>query len=317
VGFSLLAITFMAYALIANWSDTSKALDSLSWWTLGLALLAGVSALGPAMLAWRTLLADLGSPLTLRAGTQIMFIGNLGKYLPGGIWQVLATVELARDHAAPRKRTLTATVVAMAVTLAAALVLTSIALPLTSASTARQYWWVLALVPFVLVALHPKVLTYALNLALRLARREPLERTITLPAMARSFAWASLGWLLLDIMAWLLVNDIHRGGASDFLPAAAAYMLAWSVGFLAIFAPGGFGVRELALTAALAPLMPVPQALVVATISRLISTIADLLWAGLAYLFARTARRAAQGAPGMNEGTPDLSSVATDMRETS
>ncbi|MCW2913617.1 MAG: hypothetical protein JWN52_1685 [Actinomycetia bacterium] len=315
LGFVLLAIAFMAYALISQWDKAWAALSALSWWSVAGALLAGVLAPGPAMLAWRALLADLGSPLSLPAATQVMFIGQLGKYVPGGVWQVVATVELARDHAAPRKRTFTATVVAMAITLASALALTALALPFTSSGAARDYWWVLALVPVALIGLHPRVLTSALNLALRLARKEPLERAVRLPAIRRALGWTVLGWLLLGVQTWLLVADIHGGGFADFLPASAAFMLAWSVGFLTIFAPGGLGTRELAMTAALAPLMGPPQALVVAVVARLISTVADLAWAGLAFALSR-ARTARTARTGMN-GTPaDLSPVAEAKRLT-
>jgi uncharacterized membrane protein YbhN (UPF0104 family) len=313
-GFVLLVIAFMAYALISQWDKAWAALSALSGWSVAGALLAGVLAPGPAMLAWRTLLADLGSPLPLPAATQVMFIGQLGKYVPGGVWQVVATVELGRDHAAPRKRTFTATVVAMAITLASALALTALALPFTSAEAARDYWWVLALVPLALICLHPRVLTWALNLALRLARKEPLERAVRLPAICRALGWTVLGWLLLGVQTWLLVADIHGGGFADFLPATAAFILAWSVGFLTIFAPGGLGTRELAMTAALAPLMSQPQALVVAVVARLISTVADLAWAGLAFTLSRRTRSAHKALAGMNGGPVGLSPVAETER---
>jgi uncharacterized membrane protein YbhN (UPF0104 family) len=107
-----------------------------------------------------------------------------------------------------------------------------------------------------------------------------------------------LGWLLLGVQTWLLVADIHGGGFADFLPASAAFMLAWSVGFLTIFAPGGLGTRELAMTAALAPLMGQPQALVIAVMARLVSTVADLAWATLAFTLSRASRTGANGVPG-------------------
>jgi uncharacterized membrane protein YbhN (UPF0104 family) len=274
-GFAVLAVAFLAAALISQWSEATAALAALSWWSLALAAAAGMLAPGGAMLAWRALLADLGSPLRLSPAVQVMFLGQLGKYLPGGVWQVVATMELGRDHAAPRKRTFTATVLAMAITLAA--------------------------------ALHPRVLTGALNVALRLARREPLERGVRGGGLLRALGWTILGWALLDVQAWLLVSDVHHGGLSDFLPAAAAYMLAWSVGFLTIFAPGGIGTREVAMAAALAPLMDWPQALVIATVSRLISMAADLAWAALAFALGRLAlsRRGGQApSPAGNVLTP-------------
>jgi hypothetical protein len=316
-GFVVLAVALLTYALVSQWDKAAEALASLSWWSVSLAAIAGVVAPGGAMLAWRVLLADLGSPLPLSAAVRVMFLGQLGKYLPGGVWQVVATMELGRDHAAPRKRTFTATVLGMAVTLASGLALLAVALPLTSAQATRDYWWTLALVPIAVAALHPRLLTGALNLALRLARRDPLERSVRVAALGRAVCWTAAGWLLLDIQAWLLVTDVHHGGLADFLPAAAAYMLAWVVGFLTVFAPGGIGTREVAMAAALAPLMSWPQALVIATVSRLIATVADLAWAGLAFLLGRIAMShaaPAQPEPGGNE--PAAAGLNTSTRRT-
>ena len=58
------------------------------------------------------------------------------------------------------------------------------------------------------------------------------------------------------------------------------------------------------MAAALAPLMGGVQALVVATVTRLISTVADLGWAGFAFLLNSRRRK------GMNPIPADFSSVA-------
>jgi uncharacterized membrane protein YbhN (UPF0104 family) len=69
--------------------------------------------------------------------------------------------------------------------------------------------------------------------------------------------------------------------------AAGGFALAWSVGFLAVFVPAGVGVREAALVAALAPVLDRGDALVVALISRVLMTLGDLAWAGVAVITAR------------------------------
>ena len=95
--------------------------------------------------------------------------------------------------------------------------------------------------------------------------------------------------------AWLLVADLTGKGVSVLPIAAGAYALAWSVGFVLIPFPGGVGPRELAFIAALAPVMPRGSAIVVAVISRLVLTIADLAWAALAFALGRGLRAAAGG----------------------
>ena len=63
----------------------------------------------------------------------------------------------------------------------------------------------------------------------------------------------------------------------DLLLATGGYALAWTVGFLFVIAPAGAGVRELALVAALAPVVDRPAALAVALLSRVLMTLGDLV----------------------------------------
>jgi hypothetical protein len=180
----------------------------------------------------------------------------------------------------------------MLVTLATGLLVAAVALPLSSGAAARQYWWALALAPPALIALYPPVMGWALDRALRLARRPPLERRVSGSGVLRAAAWSLAGWAFFSVHAWLLVAGVTGKGVSVLPIAAGAYALAWSVGFVLIPFPGGVGPRELALIAALAPVMPRGSAIVVAIVSRLVMTIGDLAWAALAFGLGRGALRA-------------------------
>ena len=114
-----------------------------------------------------------------------------------------------------------------------------------------------------------------------------------------------LGWGFFSIHSWLLVADMTGKGVSVLAIAAGAYALAWAVGFVLIPFPGGVGPRELAFIAALAPVMPRGSAIVVAVVSRLVLTIADLAWAALAFALGRGVR-AAPTDPAVN---PDAASA--------
>ena len=304
VKLGLLAITlgFCGYGLYAERADMAAALHQLAWYSVAGAAVAVIAGLGCMMLSWRALLADLGSPLPLRAAARILFIAQLGKYVPGSVWAMAAQVELARAYEVPRRRSASATVVAMLVTLATGLLVAAVALPLSSGAAARQYWWALALAPPALIALYPPVMGWALDRALRLARRPPLERRISGPGVLRAAAWSLTGWAFFSVHSWLLVAGVTGKGVSVLPIAAGAYALAWSVGFILIPFPGGVGPRELALIAALAPVMPRGSAIVVAVVSRLVMTIGDLVWAAVAFGLGRHGRHPAQGVT--RDGTP-------------
>jgi hypothetical protein len=294
VKLGLLAITlgFCAYGLYAERADMAAALHHLAWYSVAGAAIAVIAGLGCMMLAWRALLADLGSPLPLRAASRILFVAQLGKYVPGAVWAAAAQVELARGQQVPRKRSASATVVAMLVTLATGLLVAAVALPLSSGAAARHYWWALALAPPALIALYPPVMGWGLDRALRLAKRPPLERRISGAGVLRAAAWSLAGWAFFSVHSWLLVAGVTGKGVSVLPIATGAYALAWCVGFVLIPFPGGVGPRELALIAALAPVMPRGSAIVVAIVSRLVMTIGDLAWAALAFGLGRGALRA-------------------------
>lgn len=244
----------------------------------GLCVLAG---LGFMMLAWRALLADLGSALPLPAAIRVTFLGQLGKYVPGAAWAVAAQVELARDYDVPRRRSVTASLTAMATTLVAGLAVAGFALPLTSSGAVRRYWWVLAITPLAIACLHPKVVRFCLNLVLRVARRNPLEQAVSMRAMGRALGWTFLGWGCFGVHAWFLISQFARGSWPHVLALSfGAYALAWAAGFLILFFPAGIGPREAALVAVLSTVMPAASALVAALASRMVMTVGDLLWAG-------------------------------------
>jgi uncharacterized membrane protein YbhN (UPF0104 family) len=194
----------------------------------------------------------------------------------------------------------------MAVTLVVGLVAAGVTLPLVSAHAVRQYWWVLAVTPLAAACLHPRVIRFGLGMALRVLRRAPLEGSAGGGGMARALAWTTLGWLCYGAHAWFLISVFAGKSAHVFALSVGGYALAWAVGFLVIFFPGGIGPREVALIAVLAPVMPSGSALVVALASRVVMTVGDLAWAGAGLAIARGGRGASRPAgPGDTRPSPD------------
>jgi uncharacterized membrane protein YbhN (UPF0104 family) len=291
LGLLVLALGFCAYGLFAQRTQVAAAMGNFTWITVVGAFAAAIVAMACMMLAWRAVLRDLGSPLPLPAAIRILFVSQLGKYVPGAVWAPAAQVEMGRGHDVPRARSASAAVMSMLIALATGLLTAAVALPLSSGGAAREYWWALALAPPALICLYPPLTGYLLDRALRLAKRPPLERRIGAAGMARAVGWSLLGWVFYGVHAWLLVSGVTGRGVSVLPIAAGAFALAWSVGFILIPFPGGVGPRELAFVAALAPIMPRGSAIVVAVVSRLVVTVADLTWAAAGFALSRRVRR--------------------------
>jgi len=282
--FAVLTIGGLAYATVKQWSRVADTVAQVNATELVVAVLAMLAGTFLSMMSWRAILADLGSPLRLRDAVGIFFLGQLGKYLPGSVWAVVAQAELGRKHDVPRKQGAVSVLLAMLVGLTAGGLVAAATLPFAAGGELEPYRYAFLLPALGLVLLVPRVFEVVSARALRLLRREPLERGLSPRGIATAMAWALLQWAV-----WGLAVSSLADGAPYAL-CAGAYALAWSAGLLVILAPAGAGVRETALVVLLGSAIGNVPAFGVALVLRLLSTVADVLWGLVALGLAGHAR---------------------------
>src|ERR1700677_336002 len=140
-GFVVLVVGYGTYAVGKQWTDIHHAVGRIGLPMSLAALVFVLAALFTSMLSWRALLTGLGSPLPVPVAARIFFVGQLGKYLPGSVWPVLAQMEIATAHKVPRQRSATVAVLAMVVSLASALLVALASLPFLGGGTTAGYRW--------------------------------------------------------------------------------------------------------------------------------------------------------------------------------
>jgi hypothetical protein len=286
---ALLAVilAFCAYGLVEEWPQVQPWIGRLHVYSIAGSVVAAMAASACMMLAWRTLLADLGSRLPVPIAARVTFVAQLGKYVPGAVWSFAAHVELGHDYEVPRRRGAASVIVALAVAVAVGLLIAAAALPLSSPAMARRYILVLAVVPVIAVCLVPPILHRLLNLALRIIRQEPLEQQLSWRGLGIALGWTLLGWVLLGVQVWFLLADVAKDGYRSFLLALGGYALACSLALVLIIFPNGIGAREFILVAALHPVLPYGAAFAVALMARVVTTVSDLAWGGIGLAIAR------------------------------
>jgi len=291
--FGGLLVALAVWAVASEWHDVRSALGQLDARWVVLAVLATIMNVALAGMVWRTVLADLGSPLRLRVAARIFFVGQLGKYLPGSVWPVVMQTELGRDHQVPRRRTATATMVAMLLSVTSALLVVLIALPLAPQVVPSGFGWAVLLVFPLVVLLHPAVLGWLVDHALRLAKRDGLAERTSLTGTLLATLWAIGSWIGSGLQVWALA--VPLGAAANLRTAVlliGGYGLAWAIGFIVIIAPAGAGAREVALAAVLTPVLHhnAADVVVVVLLSRVLFTVTDLMAAGTGLLLGRSYR---------------------------
>lgn len=276
----------VVWVLTSRWDEVAPLLGALAPLPVLGAMVAVLAGIYATFRCWRALLADLGSPLPAGPAMRIFFVGQLGKYLPGSLWPVLAQMEMGRDHKVPPRSSGAAVAVFLIVIVGTGLV---IAVPSLLADGFR---WALLVLPVALVVAAPPVLNRIIAAALRLARRPPLPRPLSTAGIARAAAWAVVSWVAYGLHVWVLALSLGATATPGlWLVATGAFAAAWVVGFLVVIAPAGAGARDAALVVLLAGVLSAPQATVIALLSRLMFTVGDLAWCVPALIAHRRSRR--------------------------
>jgi hypothetical protein len=215
-----------------------------------------------------------GTSLSRGDAARIFLIANLGRYIPGKIWQVTGLAVLSRRRGVPASLSSFSAIVAHGVSLCAAALVG--ALFFATAETGHRWTGLVipaAMVGLALVALLPPVFRHLLALLGRLGLN--LDWQLLSPVVVTK-------WLGLFVVHWaiygasFLVLARSFGLPGGWLHVMSAYVAAYVVGYLAIFAPAGLGVREASLIALLAPVMGEVPAAGLAMIARVWSTVVEV-----------------------------------------
>lgn len=277
---AVVVILFLAWYLFRNWSELSSHPWTIDWLRLALATLCVLVAYSAFVLCWRRILSRLGGRLSAVDAHRIWYIGNLGRYVPGKLLQLAGTAYLARAKGVSPVLSVSASLASQVFVLAAGLVVAAATLPELGASVAGlALLWPIGLGVAVLLLLF--VLTPGLDLAyrfaLRLLRRSAYHEAI--PAkerlvllVANLAAWAAFGTGF-----WLFVRAVAPIEGDTLVPMIGICAAGYVGGYLAVFVPGGLGVREGLYALLLAAYVPASMAVAIAVFCRLWLTACELL----------------------------------------
>ena len=232
----VVALVALGVALVETW-DRSRGVPLASSPRLALAGLSLAAALLVAGRAWCDLVEQ--RPRRVLAG---FLVAQLGKYVPGGVWQAVGQVEAAAQDGVARSRAAMAFLVMMVVQVVAGLV---VAAPLAAIAEAPAWSRIVAgVAPLALVLLHRAWLLRIVRLLARWRRLAhlgsetvPSQRSI-LVATARMLAVFVLLGLALQLALPVAFDPAATVGL------VAAHALAWVGGFLVVPLPAGLGARE-------------------------------------------------------------------------
>ena len=285
---ALALLGLLAIRLRHLWREHPVDFSAANGWLLALAGAVTFAAVVAYGLVWPLILKQLGTrppPDSVRIFLQ----SQLGKYVPGSVWQYAGRVGLARNRGIPIRSAILSLAIEVGASAIAAAALGLFVFPLPIA------------VPLAFAILIAVTIVGAKAGAQRLL--EPAMRRVAgivplsvsdFQSVYRSLYRATIFyipvWVVYGLAFWLTGRALFAVPAQDLGFFTATFALGWLVGMAAVFAPGGIGVREAVLVALLAPRIGQREAIVIAAASRLLLTAADLVGGGAAVLLPRRTR---------------------------
>jgi hypothetical protein len=250
----LAVIVGAGYYLVTRWDEVWATLSAVPWYSAVLSLVAVVLGILAGTAAWQQVVDDLGKPIGRIRGSQIYLVSQLGKYVPGAVWAYVLQMELGKKAGLSRARMFVGSLVQVGVAVVASLLVGLLALP-TMLTDAPVALWLYVLLPFGLVALHPRVMTWGVNLVLRVLRRPPLEHPLRWSTILKTVAFTMLGYTLFGTHLWLLATADGVLRADVLLLCIGAIAIGLTAGMFVFILPSGAGVRDVLVAVALAPVV--------------------------------------------------------------
>lgn len=271
--------------LVAGWyfyrhyQEISQYLGTISITRLVLCfllLLAGKLAISDIS---RLSLKKINYSMPYTEALTITTVTQLGKYLPGGIWHFAGKFGVYRVKGISTKNTAQAMVMENLWLLSSAGVVGVVALLASSKEIACQYLKYLCApaianaVAFVIPVLWITGLLVFEYLFID-------KQKVNLGNFVLALAEMVFIWVVFGLSFWLVFPP--NGGY--FLQVMGAFSLSWLAGYVAFFAPGGIGIREMLLAVLLGAFFKSTEVTIYAAIHRLLWVLAEVFLGGLSAL---------------------------------
>ena len=270
---------FLGRQLVTNWGKVAEHDWEFNFFYLTGALLSVIVTFFVFSSVWKIIIRSLDKEVGYAKSFKIAYLANLGRYIPGKIWQMFGMIYLAKKEGVTEEEAVTSfglsQIFAIPSGLLSGLVFialypgiieqyTSIPFLKTGVFAIGGAIFVVSLV----VVFFPRPFEAIANRVFALLRRKPISLRMNKSLAAMIYVGYFLAWSLYGFSFWLFLRGI-TAQTPDLLPMAGIFIIAYQVGYLMLFAPGGVGPREAMMEVMLAPFFGAGVATAIAIAARI------------------------------------------------
>lgn len=308
LAFAVVLVVRHGGELAARWAELRAAgwAPRPGWLLAALAVaVANLFLLGG---AWVDLLRALGGSIGFLEGMRAWTWTNLGRYLPGRIWQISALTLYLREKRGLGGIGLASSLALQLLLLAVggAVVFAVLGVPLAAGNPLLVGAAVIATAAGLVVALNPALVARGTGWMSRAMGEAPQAVRPRSRVLWRIAGLVGVSWLVNGLSLWMLWRGAGAEAGPGILFWTGAFAAAYLTGYVALFSPAGLVVREMTLAGMLVGFGGVNGAAAagIAILSRLLAIASELVATGLAWGWPAGSRIAASPPDG-NAGEVD------------
>jgi glycosyltransferase 2 family protein len=147
ISFGVAVLVFGAVYIGTRWDGVRDALSHARPAWIVVAIICAAAGQWAAALSFGSVLRMVAPPLPILEVARVHFVSQLGKYIPGSVWPIVAITEMGRRYGIARRSAATVGVLALLYSLVVATVLGLVFVLAASAGSAAGWWWLVAVFP--------------------------------------------------------------------------------------------------------------------------------------------------------------------------
>jgi glycosyltransferase 2 family protein len=276
-------VAFVVKTLVSKWSEVTDAFSQVNAINLVLSLLLGLAAMSSIGWIWVTMIVARSHNVRHRNAMSWYFTGQLGKYVPGGIWPIVGRAELAVRSGIPRLDAYATTGLSLVTTYAAAVVTIGIGAAATTGHRLIAILIAIGLIAAYAAFSQPSLRSVIIRVASRISSS---SSSLTDPKrIARLTVLHVPAWILMSLSTSVTATAFGANiGIADMVFITTT---SWLAGFVVVGVPGGIGVREAVFTSLAGGIIGTPMAVSLALMSRIVFIAVDLSGALISNVISR------------------------------
>ncbi len=286
-------IAILAYFMLPVFIDSIKKFDLNEWrinyWLLAASLLLMQVVLYLQSTIWSLIITFFGKKITYNKAFKVAYLAQLGRYLPGRIWQLFGMIYLAGREGIKKEEATISFILSQLFSTPPGLLIIVLYLFVIESSPQYQEYaalaWVgvLAIIAFLVVFLQPGLFRKMVNFLIKLFRQPEVEFHVEKRVGLRIISSYFITWNLYGIAFYLFLRSILPDCEFSLVEIVGAWILAYFIGYWTVVLPAGIGAREAILIVMLAPLIGAERAGIVVMGARAWSIAGEVICTLLAW----------------------------------